>query len=213
MPASQSHPIFARIYPPIARAAETRGGAEHRERLLSGLSGRVIEVGAGNGMNFPHYPAAVSDVIAVEPEPHLRALALVAAARAAANIQVIDGTASALPEVDGGFDAAVASLVLCSVPDQEAALREIWRVLRPGGELRFYEHVRSSDPVRARLQRLLDATLYTRLSAGCHLARDTTAAIQRAGFELQHVERVTFRGEGGRPLLPHVLGTARRADG
>lgn len=168
----------------------------------------MIEVGAGNGLNFAHYPQSVTQVVAVEPEPRLRALAAQAAAAAAVPVQILDGLAESLPASDGEFDAAVSSLVLCSVSDQATALAELRRVLRAGGELRFYEHVRSSDPARARLQRLLDATVYPKLAAGCHCSRDTVAAIERAGFELSRAQRAEIRGEGRRPLLPHVLGAA-----
>ena len=127
------------MYPRCAARADARGAAEHRRRLVAGLSGRVIEVGAGHGANFAHYPAGVTEVVAVEPEPTLRGLAEKAARAAAVRVSVLDGTAEALP--GDGYDAAVTSLVLCSVPDQATALAEIRRVLRPGGELRFYEHV------------------------------------------------------------------------
>jgi ubiquinone/menaquinone biosynthesis C-methylase UbiE len=95
---------------------EEHGQREHRQQLLAGLSGRVIEVGAGNGLNFPHYPETVSEVVAVEPEPYLRKRAAEAAAEASVKIEIVDGTADDLPAEDASFDAAVASLVLCSVP-------------------------------------------------------------------------------------------------
>ena len=207
MPAKNQHPIFARIYPRIARAADARGGAEHRRRLLSGLTGRVIEVGAGNGMNFGHYPPTVTEVVAVEPEERLRMLA--ERAVASVPVRVTGASAEALPGADGEFDAAVASLVLCSVADQRAALREIGRVLKPGGELRFYEHVRSPDRVRARLQRMLDATFYPALAGGCHCSRDTPAAIRDAGFAIERLEPAPIEGELVFPVLPHVIGIAR----
>jgi ubiquinone/menaquinone biosynthesis C-methylase UbiE len=210
MPGSRRHPVFARLYPLISSSGEESGAAEHRRLLLDGLAGRVIEIGAGHGLNFTHYPRTVTQVVAVEPEPHLRRLAGRAAARAPVPVEVRDGTAEALPAGDGEFDAAVASLVLCSVPDQQVALREIARVLRPGGELRFYEHVISNRPPTARVQRLLDATVYPFLAGGCHCARDTGAAIRQAGFEVQNEERIAFKPHIG-PAVPHILGSARRA--
>jgi ubiquinone/menaquinone biosynthesis C-methylase UbiE len=120
----------------------------------------VIEVGAGNGLNFAHYPASVTEVIAVEPEPHLRSIAEANAAQAAVPVKVVDGTAGDLPADDALFDVAVASLVLCSVPDQDQALAEIRRVLKPGGELRFFEHVQAGTPGRRRVQQALDATIW-----------------------------------------------------
>jgi ubiquinone/menaquinone biosynthesis C-methylase UbiE len=146
-------PRFARMYPKAAARADRRGASEHRRRLLQDLGGQVVEVGAGNGLNFAHYPPIVTEVIAIEPEPTLRALAQHAAAEAPVPVSVHDGTADTLPLADGEMDAAVASLVLCSVPDQARALAELHRVLRPGGELRFYEHVIARcQPKRAILQ-------------------------------------------------------------
>jgi ubiquinone/menaquinone biosynthesis C-methylase UbiE len=147
----------------------------------------------------------------VEPDAHLRELARVAATRAAVSVEVRAGTAEALPAVDGEFDAAVTSLVLCSVADQENALREIVRVLCPAGELRFYEHVVSNRPAMARIQRALDATIYPPLAGGCHCARDTRAAILRAGFRIEQDERIAFKPSPLMPSIPHILGTARRA--
>ena len=137
------HPLFARLFDRMAAKTEEQGAAEHRERLLAGLGGRVIEVGAGNGLNFSHYPGTVAEVVAVEPEDYLRAKAERVAEDAPVAIRVVDGLADDLPAEDASFDAAVASLVLCSVPDQAAALAELRRVLRPGAELRFYELVLS----------------------------------------------------------------------
>jgi ubiquinone/menaquinone biosynthesis C-methylase UbiE len=211
VPATERHPVFARLYPRISRSAERSGAAEHRRTLLAGLKGRVIEVGAGNGLNFAHYPAGVTEVVAVEPSPHLRGLAIQAASTAPVSIEVRDGTADALPAQDGEFDAAVVSLVLCSVPDQQTALREIARVLRAGGELRFYEHVVSNRPGTARVQRALDATIYPFLAGGCHCARDTGTAIRDTGFEVQHEERFAFKASRIAPAVAHILGSARRA--
>jgi len=210
MSPSHGHPIFARFYPHFSRAGEKRGADKHRGRLLAGLTGRVLEVGAGHGLNFSYYPREVTKVLAVEPEPHLRELARAAARRAPVSVEVTDGTAEKLPCDDGEFDAAVTSLVLCSVIDQDAALREIVRALRPGGELRFYEHVVSSHALAARLQQVLDATIYPALAGGCHCARDTTTAIRHAGFEIHHEQRITFRPSPLSPPIPHILGIARR---
>src|SRR5919201_6608396 len=122
------NPLFARLYTRLSGGAEKRGAAEHRDENLAGLSGRVIEIGAGNGLNFTHYPREVEEVMAVEPEPYLRARAREAAADAPVKVTVVDGTADRLPAQDGEFDAAVTSLVLCTVPNPARALAEVRRV-------------------------------------------------------------------------------------
>jgi ubiquinone/menaquinone biosynthesis C-methylase UbiE len=204
------HPLFARLYERFSAQADERGGQEHRRELLEGLSGRVIEVGAGNGRNFAHYPGDVTEVVAVEPEPRLRASAQRAATAAAVPVTVVDGVADSLPADDASFDAGVASLVLCTVRDQDDALAELRRVIRPGGELRFYEHVVSRRQGVARVEGVLDATIYPRLSGGCHLARDTLVAIERAGFEIRASRRFAFAPSPLGPHIAHILGTARR---
>jgi ubiquinone/menaquinone biosynthesis C-methylase UbiE len=201
------HPFFARIYTRVAPNLDKKGGAEHRTELLAGLSGRVIEVGAGNGGNFEHYPETVEEVVAVEPEPYLRERAVEAAAKARVPIRILDGEADRLPAGDGEFDAGIASLVLCTVPDQPRALAELHRVIKPGGELRFYEHVAARGR-RARIHRTIEP-VYTRLSGGCHLTRDTGAAIERAGFRIERSRRFPF--PPGVFALPHILGIARRS--
>ncbi len=204
------HPVFARIYQRVAAAGEEAGAAEHRDRVLAGLQGRVVEVGAGNGLNFAHYPVTVEEVIAVEPEPYLRARAGEAAQRAAVAVRVVDGTADALPLPDASVDAGVASLVLCSVPDQSVALRELHRVIRPGGELRFYEHVAADDPRWARFQRRADP-IWARCGGGCHLTRHTGDAIRAAGFHIEECERFLFQPCWVAKLAaPHILGRATR---
>lgn len=203
-----SHPLFARFYAAVSPRAEDKGLREHRVELLAGLSGRVIEVGAGNGLNFAHYPEGVTEVVAVEPEAHLRGRAVEAAAQASVPVRVTDGLADALGEPDASFDAAVASLVLCSVPDQAAALGEIARVLRPGGELRFYEHVVAHGARQAAVQRKLDDwRIWPTLVGGCHVSRDTGAAIAAAGFTIERCRRLQFPDNA--LGLPHLLGTAR----
>jgi SAM-dependent methyltransferase len=204
------HPIFARVYERLVRVAEERGGAEHRRGLLQGCAGRVIEIGAGSGANFAYYPATVTEVIAVEPEAHLREHAQDAADRAPVPVTVCDGNAGSLPCESARFDVGVASLVLCTVPDQQRALAELLRAIRPGGALRFYEHVRAARAGEVRLQRIADATFWPRIAGGCHLARDTRAEIELAGFEIERCERFAFSPAPGLPSAPHILGAARR---
>uniref|UniRef100_A0AAU2VEK5 Class I SAM-dependent methyltransferase n=1 Tax=Streptomyces sp. NBC_00003 TaxID=2903608 RepID=A0AAU2VEK5_9ACTN len=211
-PDAVHHPVFARFYARFSEAVDLRAGvAEHRKELLDGLSGRVIEIGAGNGLNFAHYPAAVSEVVAIEPERTLRQLAVRAALQAEVPVDVVPGAAEALPVKSEAFDAAVASLVLCSVRDLPRALGEIRRVLRPGGELRFFEHGRADGRVLATVQRGLDRTVWPLLFGGCHTARDPLGAIKAAGFEIvghRHL-RVPAKGVAA-PSSPCVLGVARR---
>jgi ubiquinone/menaquinone biosynthesis C-methylase UbiE len=205
------HPVFARVYDRISRGADAKGASEHRAELLAGLGGRVIEVGAGNGLNFAHYPPSVTELVATEPENFLRARAEQAARAAPFPIRVVDAVAEELPGHDWEFDAGVASLVLCTVTDIAAALAELHRVIRPGGELRFYEHVVSERPGLARVQRLLERTIWPLLAGGCHPARDTLAAIEAAGFVVERCRRFNFRPFAGDiPTEPRILGRARR---
>jgi SAM-dependent methyltransferase len=206
------HPLFARFYTKLSEAADERAGVgAHREELLAGLEGRVVEVGAGNGLNFSRYPATVSQVVAVEPESHLRKLAVEAALHAPVPVEVVSGSALSLPLPGESCDAAVCSLVLCSLPDVSRALLELRRVLRPGGELRFYEHGLAEGRRRTmRVQRALDRTVWPHLFGGCHTGRDPVGEIGAAGFTDVSFRRLLVPKEG--PTLPtsfHVLGSAR----
>ncbi|MGH3677241.1 MAG: class I SAM-dependent methyltransferase [Mycobacterium sp.] len=203
------HPRFARMYEKISAESERRGTAEHRDRALADLSGRVLEVGAGNGMNFAHYPDTVAEVVAVEPENSLRALAERAAATAPVPITVVAGHGDALPFEDGSFDAAVVSLVLCSVPEPGHFLSEVRRVLKPGGELRFFEHVRSATPLLGIFQDVI-TPLWSAIGGGCHLNRDSRAAIDAAGFEIDELDRFTYRPLKFVPAHAHILGRAHK---
>ena len=203
------HPLFARFYAWLSPKMDQGGLIAYRQRLLAGLSGSVIEVGAGNGLNFAHYPPAVSRVVAVEPEAYLRGVACRSARTAPVPVEVVEGVAERLPVDDAAFDAAVVSLVLCSVADQRSALREIRRVLRPGGSLRFFEHVRADSLAVYWSQRLLDLTVWPLVAGGCHTSRDTEAAILRAGFDLERVERVRWPEGLPTPTSKHILGSAR----
>ena len=209
LPSSIHHPVFARLWSLMSRH-EPAEIQRHRNELLAGLSGRVIEVGAGAGSNFAHYPTTVDDVVAVEPEPYLRERASAAAASADVRIEVLDGVADHLPADDASFDAAVACLVLCTVPDQAHALAELRRVLRPGGELRFYEHVLSDRPALALSQHAVDRAFWPRARRLPHCPRHAERHRQ-AGFEIESQRRMWVNPVPiAFPVAPHVIGRARR---
>lgn len=208
MPAEVDHPLFARIAAFMA-AAEGPVEIDRRRETLAGLSGRVIEIGSGSGPNFAHYPDAVTELVAVEPEAHLRERAEAAARDSGRPIEVIDAVADRLPFGDGHFDAAVAVLVLCSVPSQEASLSELHRVVRPGGELRFYEHVIGTSRRLSMLQHALAPGL-SKVFGGCRADRDTTCAIEAAGFRIERNRRFLIRTLVEVPAAPRILGVARR---
>lgn len=202
---------FARYLERREQRCPDLGARELRRRLLAGLQGRVLEVGSGDGRSFEHYPPSVAHVLAVEPDPTARRDAAERAQAAQVPIEIVGGDAAALPAADGAFDAAVISGVLCTVPHPDTALRELRRILRDGGELRFWEHVRSQHAPFRLVQRTLDALFWTRSLGGCETTRDTEAAIAAAGFEFVELEH----GFHSSSILtvtcaPYILGTARR---
>ena len=184
---------------------------ELRRRLLAGLRGRVLEVGCGDGRSFEHYPSTVEHVLAVEPDALARAEAGTRARDASVPIEVVDGVADAIPAEDGAFDAAVVMGVLCTVPDPARALVELLRVLVPGGELRFWEHVRSQRAAFRGLQQAVDTLFWTRALGGCRTTRDTEASIRAAGFRIVSLDR-GFHSSSFLTITsaPYVLGVARR---
>jgi ubiquinone/menaquinone biosynthesis C-methylase UbiE len=205
------HPVFARFVAFVSARAEGSEEDAIRRELLAGLTGRVVEVGSGSGPNFRLYPDTVTELVGVEPEDYLRARAEQAAVPVPLPIRMVDALADRLPFEDASFDAAVVAQVLCSVPSQADALGELRRVLRPGGELRFYEHVIARQPRYARFQRLA-GRVTPRLCGGCHPDRDTGRAIEAAGFRVDRCRRFLFRNSAlDMPVAPRILGVARRA--
>ena len=200
--------MFAFIFERLAARNEQRGQAQLRKELLAGLKGRVLELGPGTGLNFVHYPSTVDAVIAVEPEVTLRQKAA-AALEAPITVLVVSGIAERIPCVDAAFDAGVVSGVLCSVSDLTRALAEVSRVLRPGGELRFYEHVRSDRAGRGRFQDVVNL-LWPRFVGGCHPNRRSLAAIEGAGYRVARCRSLMFPPTARiSPVAPRILGVAR----
>lgn len=206
------HPLSVHSYAgSTATAGAAAAVAALRGELLRGLAGRVIEIGAGSGLNFARYPRQVAEVVAVEPDRRLRRLAGTAALRAEVPVDVVPAHAEALPMKSEAFDAAVSALALCSVRDLRRSLRELRRVLRPGAELRFLEHGRAPGRAMVLAQRVLDRTVWPALCGGCHTGRDIVAELRAAGFEIGASRRLRMP-EHGRllPTSSWVLGVARR---
>jgi len=202
--------FFRRGFLKLSPTMDARGGDVHRAQLFRGLTGTVVEVGAGTGTTFQHYGTAVDSVLAIEPDEQLRAIAENAAREANATITVSDGTAEAIPAEDHSCDWVVCSLVLCTVPDQQAALAEFVRVLKPGGRLMFYEHVRSSSRAVAVVQDALTPA-WAAIAGGCRPNRDTLAAIESAGFAVDTVDRFGFSPHPLSPEIDHIAGIAHVA--
>jgi SAM-dependent methyltransferase len=175
----------------------------NRKELVATASGTVLEIGAGTGVNFPRYRVARL-VVAVEPEPTMARKAARRAARASVPVRVVRGVAEALPFGDGVFDTVIACNVLCSVSDPARAVSELRRALRPGGTVRFYEHVRSLSARAARVQDRIQP-LWSAVAAGCHPNREPVAALRAAGFEVRY-RRLSVGPLS--PVRPHVLGKA-----
>jgi ubiquinone/menaquinone biosynthesis C-methylase UbiE len=184
---SITHRLFAALYDRMNAAAERRWMGERRANLLAGASGVVLEIGGGTGANLPYYRAAVRVVIA-EPDPFMRKKLRPKLAQAHVPVEVSNADAQRLPFADESFDTVVSTLVFCTIPDPQAALMEIRRVLHPvGGRLLFLEHVRGEGRV-ARWQDRVQP-LWSWLIAGCHPNRDTVATIETSSFRLEKLER------------------------
>jgi ubiquinone/menaquinone biosynthesis C-methylase UbiE len=191
--------MFSAFYDRAFAASEEAGLREMRAELLKQARGRVLELGSGTGLNLELYPREGLDSLTLtEPDPHMFKQLRQRADDDCPGAELLEAGAEDLPFADDSFDTVVVTLVLCTVPDQLAALKEISRVLAPGGQLLFLEHVRANHPDLARWQDRLERP-WRFLGDGCHCNRDTVSAISAAGFQLGDVERDEF------PKAPAII--------
>ncbi len=197
---------FAGLYDRSLAKAERGPLGEGRARAVAGASGRTLELGAGTGLNLPHYPEAVGELVLTEPFGPMAAQLRQKLAGSGREARVVEAPAEELPFDASCFDTVVATLMLCTVRDQAVALTEVARVLRPGGRLIFFEHVRAQTPRLARAQDILHGPWYA-IGHGCHCNRDTAAAIERSRLDLIELERDEIAGLA--PLVkPFISGVA-----
>jgi ubiquinone/menaquinone biosynthesis C-methylase UbiE len=198
--------LFAAMYDTVGKGSEEAGLREERRALVAQAEGATIELGAGTGLNLPHYPDAVTRLVLTEPDRHMRARLGRRVAALSASAEVVDASAEDLPFPDATFDTAVVTLVLCSVPDQQAALKEVARVLKPDGKLLFLEHVRSDDAKVAKWQDRI-RPIYNLV--GCNPNRETLAAIEASPFAVESVKHGEVP-KAPRFERPMIAGVARR---
>jgi ubiquinone/menaquinone biosynthesis C-methylase UbiE len=201
-------PVFARAYDRFAKGMEEAGLRETRRELLTRARGRVLEIGAGTGVNIELYPEAVTELVLSEPDPHMVGQLEKRLGESAVPAEIVEAGAERLPFPDESFDTAVATLVLCTVPDPPPALAEIARVLKPGGRLLFLEHVRAHDEGVERWQDRLERP-WGWFARGCHPNRDTRVAIDASPLELGNVRRDRLP-KAPALVRPMILGEAVR---
>jgi ubiquinone/menaquinone biosynthesis C-methylase UbiE len=202
---------FAATYDLFLWAGERAGVRSLRAELLEGARGCTVEIGAGTGLNLPHYPEDLDDLLLLEPDPAMRSRLEANLSRRGRRPRLVDAPAEELPFADASVDTVVSSFVLCTVDAPGVALREIARVLRPDGQLLFLEHVRSSSPRLARWQDRLAAP-WRRFAAGCRCNRATAELIADCGFSLEEVREASWRAMP--PLVrPLVVGRAQIGTG
>lgn len=177
---------FSALYDRCFKASEEAGLREMRRELIAGARGRVLELGAGTGLNLDLYPDSIGELVLTEPDPHMIRQLRQRVVEAPRSVEVLEAPAEKLPFEDASFDTVIVTLVLCTVPDPAATLREVKRVLKPNGQFLFLEHVRSQEPGLARWQDRLEKP-WRFLGDGCHCNRDTVASIGAAGFEVGEV--------------------------
>ena len=207
-----AHPVFAQVYRLVAAVGERRGYGRLRGSVLADARGRLLILGLGPGHDLTHLPAAVTSVVAVEPDPSMRALARERVAACPVPVAMLSADEHDLPLADGSIDAVLCACVLCSVARPPAAFAELARVLVPGGLLLLLEHV-AAPPGHwvGRLQKLLEP-VWKRAAGGCSLRRDTRGAVVAAGFDAT-VVRTTLVWPNIPPVAPTVLGAARNRTG
>lgn len=197
-----SHPLFARVYDAAMAPIERTILPEHRRYLTASVTGSVLDIGAGTGRLFPYFdPAGDITLYALEPDPHMRKQAADRARELGLDVDLIDAGAESIPLADASMDVVIASLVFCTIPDVDAALSEVARVLRPGGEFRFLEHVRGEGSLG--VVHDLATPGWRRVAGGCHLNRETDALFRRdERFVLRDYSRIASP-------LPDVLPLVR----
>ena len=198
--------LFAAMYDTVGKGSEEAGMREERRQLLAAAQGATIEIGAGTGLNLEHYPESVTRLVLTEPDRHMRVRLGRRVDALSSAPEVIDASAEQLPFADAMFDTAVVTLVLCSVPDQRAALEEVARVLKPNGRLLFLEHVRSDDPKVAKWQDRI-RPIYNLV--GCNPNRETLAAIEASPLAIEAVRHSEIP-KAPKFERPMIVGTARR---
>jgi ubiquinone/menaquinone biosynthesis C-methylase UbiE len=203
--------IFAAGYDRLMAGSETAGLSDRRRALLGNAHGRVVEIGAGTGVNLDKYPPAVTELVLVEPELPMAKRLQRHLHRSTAPARIVHAPGEALPLPDAGFDVAVCTLVLCTVRDQAQALAELKRVLKPSGRLLFLEHVRSQDPGTARWQDRFQP-LWGHIGHGCHCNRATLDAIRAGGFAVDELEHDRLP-KSFALVEPLIVGTATATAG
>jgi ubiquinone/menaquinone biosynthesis C-methylase UbiE len=203
---------MAALYDPAVRKIDEAGLAEQRRALLAQASGRTIEIGAGTGRNVEHYPSGVTELVLTEPERQMAKRLRRKVEKAGRDASVVEAPGERLPFEDGSFDTAVATLVLCTAPDPPAVVREVARVLKPGGRFLFLEHVRAEDDERLARRQDRVAPITNYVFCGCHPNRRTLATIEASPLEVERVERGELPEKGTFAFdRPMIVGVARRS--